>query len=290
LTFNGSLHSEYSLGQAFSKDLINWKENPRNPLFLPSGIPINNPFSGRTEGGIIPKEDLIQKQNPIRMFFMAIPSNTRSHINGVIGMLEGVFEDERSKSFSRISESRSEISIKKEGFEEEQEILTVNQDPASLIPPRAVFFTNQKGGFREIRFEFLLKEHEKNGAAMIAVGEEIDSAVQKDGIKIRFCKETIQFKAQKKGRNFVQRVFNKLLKVFLGICDWQVWFFCKNVAPISLDQWNHFSIKKMGSEYRVFINQEFIGMIRCPMELDKTHCLSVQSNGLEINVRSIEKI
>jgi predicted GH43/DUF377 family glycosyl hydrolase len=289
LTFNGSLHSEYSIGQAFSEDLINWKEHRRNPLVLPSGIPVKYPFSGRIEGGIIPKEDLTQKINPIRMFFMAIPSHARSHNNGVIGIIEGTIEDERCKAFSEISENKNEIFMKEEGIKDEQEILVVNQDPESEIPPRAVFFTNRKEGFKEISFEFLLKKHAQNGTAMIAVGEEIDSAVQKDGIKIRFCKEMVQFKAQQKGRNFIQRVLNKILKVYFGLCDWQVWFYCKNVAPVPQDKWNHFAIQKTGSIYSVFINQKKIGTTKHTMMLGKTHCLSVQSNGLEINVRSLEK-
>jgi predicted GH43/DUF377 family glycosyl hydrolase len=288
LTFNGSLNSEYSLGQAFSEDLINWTEHPSNPTFCPTGIPINFPFSGRIEGGVIVKEDLVNKSNPIRMYFMAIPSQAVSHGNAVVGLCSGVINDDRYYTFNRISQKKNEIAVIEKG-DKEHDILVVKKDSESVVPPRVIFFSGRKEELKKVSFEFLLRKHAQDGTAMITLGEEIYSGTQKDGVKIRFFNERVQFKSHKKGRNFMQRIINKLLKTFYSLCDWQIWLFCKNVAPIPMDKWNKLSIQKINGTYSVFVNQEAIGVARHPMDLDKTHCLSLQSNGLEINIRSLEK-
>jgi hypothetical protein len=290
LTFNGSYSAEYSLGQAISDDLINWKEQPNNPILCPTGIPVKHPLSGRIEGGVIPKEDLIGKSNRIRMFFMSIPAHAYSHENAVIGVCIGRTNDIKRFKFIPISQNKNEINVIEESLGSGKEILVVNKDSNSEFPPRVVFFANTEDSFEKISFEFCLQNNTKKGTALISIGEGVDSAVNKDGIKIRFFNQNVYFKAQKKERNYSQRAINKLLKILFGISDWEIWFDWQKVASFRTGEWNQFSVQKAKDTYIVFFNNKKIGVAQDGIDWTVTHNLSIQSNGIKINVRPIEKI
>lgn len=81
--------SAYSLGLAFSRELTNWVEHPANPILNPTASPYSHPFSGRIEGGVLVKEDVVEGTEPVRLYFMAIPRHGPSHHNGVIGLALG---------------------------------------------------------------------------------------------------------------------------------------------------------------------------------------------------------
>jgi len=85
LCFNGTEKTGmYALGLASTKNFVDWTEIGGNPFLLPYGKPTNNPFSGRIEGGVFNKENILF-DNEYDLFFMSIPANAYSHENGVIG-------------------------------------------------------------------------------------------------------------------------------------------------------------------------------------------------------------
>ena len=289
LTFNGSRLAEYSLGQAFSRDLKTWNEQAGNPILCPTGTPIRHPFSGRIEGGVIPKEDLVGSPKDVRMFFMAIPAFAYSHENAAIGLCAGTLKGDRYNTFSSICANKEEVSVIEDTDEGGGETLVVRKALDSQFPPRAVFFANAEGEFQGIGFEFRLKKTGQNKEAWITVGQGLDAATNKDGSKLRFLNGSVYFKVQSEERNYLQRGFNKLLKLLFGVCDWGLWFFWHKVAAISLDGWHHFALKKVDGSYYIFLNQERIGpalLCENPLRIS----LSVQSNGLQVDVRSMEKL
>lgn len=289
LSFNGHFESGmYSIGLAFSEDLKTWKEHPGNPLLCPTGTPINNPFSGRIEGGVILKEDIVKKNYTIRMFFMAIPHLAKHYGNGVVGMVTGKL-DENHYAFKKISQNINEIKVHEEQAGTSQETLAIKKNNESLYPPRAVFINKKEDKIENMSFDFLLKKGSRNNSALIAFGEEIDTAVNREGIKIKIRDGKIYFKTQNKKLNYAQRGFNKLLKVYCGICDWDLWFIWQRVSSIQFDEWNNFSINKIKGSYKVFINQHKIGETNQNSCFPSINSLTLQSDGLEIHVHSIKK-
>ena len=66
--------------------------------------------------------------------------------------------------------------------------------------------------------------------------------------------------------------------------------FWQKTGSISLGEWNHFSMQKHDESYNIFLNQKKIGATKPCKESAVPNYLSLQSNGLEISVRSIEKL
>ena len=79
----------YWLGVAFSDDLINWWEHPRNPLLIPNSARREHPFSGRLEGGVFFKEDILNTKSDLRLMFMTIPCGVPSSSGCVVAIANG---------------------------------------------------------------------------------------------------------------------------------------------------------------------------------------------------------
>ena len=112
LVFNGSpFHTtRYSIGIAFSKDLTNWWEYKFNPILIPSEPAGNHHFSGRIEGGVFIKDEIVKQKEKLHLYFMSIPADARSHERGVIAMAEIKLANPPQEKISFSSFSEDDVS------------------------------------------------------------------------------------------------------------------------------------------------------------------------------------
>ena len=286
MAFNGFYKSGlYAMGLAYTKDFKNWWEHPGNPILCPSGIPADSPFSGRIEGGIIVKEDLKKRNEPIRMFFMAIPRNTKSHGNSVIAVCEGSFG--KRYSFKPVCNKEPEISIIKNKIDDAP-LIVVNKSFESPFPPRAVFLIHQQEHLNGVSLKFHLESEDPDGEALISIGEEIDSAVNYGGIKIRFKNKGVYLKAYQNQRTSIQRILNKFLNIFFKLYDWQVWTRFHQIDVFELKEWNSLVMKKEEGTWEIMFNEKKIKQLHKPFDEFSINSISLQSDGIKIESQAIE--
>ncbi len=140
LAYNAHATSgNWSTGIAVSRDLNEWTDYPGNPLLSPSFEPIDDPCSGRIEGGVIVKESLEKADtSPLQCFVMAIPEQGPSMCGAVIalatGHRDGVLLPPAFRCISRHLEDAVVVQS-----DDNAEHLRLLSSPASEFPTRAHF-------------------------------------------------------------------------------------------------------------------------------------------------------
>lgn len=131
----------YGLGAATSRDLEHWTEVPGNPLLLPGGEPLDDPFSGRLEGGVVMRGDL-DGGSQVRMLLMGIPRRGPSHRNAVVGMTVGTHGPQLPAAFHALCAAPDEIILDADGAGRSIDVIP---SPGTAFPPRVHFFAPALG-------------------------------------------------------------------------------------------------------------------------------------------------
>lgn len=140
LAYNAHFDSgNWSIGIAISSDLEEWTDHPGNPLLSPSFEPIDDPCSGRIEGGVIVKEDLVKDDvSPLRCFLMAIPQQGPSMCGAVIALATGHRDGVLlSPAFRCISRHLDDAAVSR--LDNNKEYLSLVRSAASKYPTRVHF-------------------------------------------------------------------------------------------------------------------------------------------------------
>jgi predicted GH43/DUF377 family glycosyl hydrolase len=88
LAFNGSWNGEWSIGLAFTKDFRKWDEHMSNPVLVPRGYPVGSDYSHRVEGPCFDSSAIINGDNTLVSYLMAIPYGSLNHENGINARVE----------------------------------------------------------------------------------------------------------------------------------------------------------------------------------------------------------
>lgn len=149
-------NGNWSASFAVSSDLATWEDHPGGPLISPTFEPADDPFSGRIEGPVLVKEDLISGDDaPLRCFVMAIPARGPSMCGGVIGAVTGRRNsDAPSLNFRSVSASVSDIRVQRAGDQGQEVVLQRGEE--SAYPTRAHFTCDPEGG--KLSMSFVLED------------------------------------------------------------------------------------------------------------------------------------
>lgn len=286
LAFNGCYNSGlYSIGLAFSKDLKEWWEHPRNPVLSPSGTPLDDPFSGRIEGGVLIKEDIKEGKNPIRMFFMGIPRGTVSHGKGVIGLAQGRAGEIGSKyPFRFVSTTASEVVVLHDK-DKRQDTLCLQQDADSAFPPRVHFTTLEYGDFRKVYLEFFLDPAGK-GSAFIVFDEDAEGAILVQSIQLGFSRERLYLWSGWHRKSFRGLLHNWRVERLLKWLTWRGW---NRIGNCKKGVWKTLAIEESNSKWTVQLDGHHIASIpKARLGKWQINDISIKSCHQPINIRKLK--
>ena len=155
----------WATGFALSKDMLTFEDHPGNPMISPSFEPVDDPFSGRIEGGVIVKEDVEKSDSsPVRCFIMAIPQRGPGMCGAAIGLSLGYRKAvQGSFAFRHVSEHMD--GVQAQLTDSGEDVLELNCRAGARYPTRASFMTPEvcadfKFAFRgesdELQFSIIL--------------------------------------------------------------------------------------------------------------------------------------
>lgn len=258
LAFNGCTKSTfYSLGLAFTKDLEEWWEHPANPIISPSGTPLDDPFSGRLEGGVLVKEDLERKTGSVRMFLMSIPRRGPSHKNSIIGLAQGWFSHPRRLyNFRTVSAQPGEVAVS-HARNDLPELLYLHQNVASPFPPRVHFNLSKYGDVSGLSLEFRLDLVDE-GDAFIVIGEELETILLVGGIRFGFSHGRIYLWSAWDRWCFRGRLqYGRTARPLRKWWPWLGWQLLGNYKP---GNWQKLKLEKCDGKWTVNLDGSQIGL------------------------------
>ncbi len=288
LAFNAHYNSGfYAIGFAFTKDFKDWREHPGNPFILPSGSPLDGPFSGRIEGVVVAKEDIEQGRNPMRVFLMGIPRRGPSHKGGVVGLAQGWIRDARSKySFRIVSDQPRDVNLLPAG-EGESEIVCLRQSADSLFPPQIYFSFFNQGSLQGISFDIFVESADK-GSAFIVLGDDISTLNTVEGIRLGFEHSKIYLRV---GWVKTKRSLSMLLQKIIGRYNltWCRWLRWRRLGSYKENAWHVLCVEKEKGKWVIKLNGcPFVSLADGRSVIHDIYSLGIKSAGQSIKIRNLK--
>jgi len=286
LCFNGAGRSGrfYAIGLAFSRDLNTWWEHPNNPLLLPSGQPIDNPFSGRIEGGVFVKDDMEQGEDRMRVFVMGIPNRGPSHKGSAIGLAYGQTKGCRGLySFRAASDLPRDVVVSSDG--NGTDILCISQAKASSFPPTVDFFLCEKASIQKLSMDIHL-DRQSWGTAFLVLRNEVASALVGSGIPLRFHRGKIYLPRRwYVGQAWIPFGSLKLMMVI----DLLPWFWWVKAGRYRIGTWHNLILERRDKLWIVLVDGQQIGSVpSAHLRKWPLSNIMVKSSGTPIQLRNLQ--
>jgi len=202
LGFNGTLRGEYSIGIAFTRDLVHWIEHPNNPIMVPRGWPVFADFTYRLEGPCFNSETLVSEEEKIDCYFMAIPYGAKNHQNSIIGKATFELKDLESEvKVHRLPVHNTSVEVNPDWIH-----LSSTQEPGNFVQCHLI-----EKSLSNITFDINFLNNGKNaGAVYIAFSDNVNCLPAGNGLILKINSKAIYVRQPKQlTESLVIRIFTK---------------------------------------------------------------------------------
>ena len=249
---------------------------------MPTGYPVEHPFSGRLEGAVFIKEDLLKNDKNIRCYYIAIPRKGPSHHNSGISLIEAEKTGSLIENYHFPGNNREDITFIED---DSGEILEIKKKDESIFPTSVHFlFKDSKESVDGVSFKVKLSRGEKD--VFMHLNNRPSFLDTSDGVKIRITDDLVKlfktgsFEIYKKIIRRLYLMFPKLMIDCNKIFRW------KTIGKIKEEDWVNFEILNDSREISIKINGKKIGVNKIVNSF-KIRCLSFICKDGTIKIKDV---
>lgn len=273
MTFNGSMHGEYSIGAVMTHNLEDWTEHSSNPILVPSGWPADLPFTNRLEGACFDIKQMQGDQKYFDCFFMTIPLGSLNHHRAVnaVCSIEKKKIDPSEMPFKFISQHSSSVVTSKEKV-----ILRPFFEQCKFVQGNITL--QKKPTIIELNLKTICNKNVKS-LSYLCLTDSFGNLGDKKGIFLKFDQNSVLI--NKPNGSFKQRLIHLLFQQFYRVTRKLFWIILlKNLVPFA----PKFGWTKIFENDLHRKDNEFNFQISMTLASDKIY---VAINGVSIEIENI---
>jgi hypothetical protein len=215
---------------------------------------------------------------------MAIPRQSPTHRKGVIGLALGRRnEPDGHFAFRTVAEQPEAVTVLP-GRGGEEETLCMRPTAGGSFPPRVHFSTYALGGVSALSVEIRV-EPSPRGAAVLALGAEMNSMLMSEGIRLRFRRGRIRVWMEPSHPAGLPHRLSARLGRYLAPGPRRGW---RALGRYAESEWLRLSITRRAAEWTFDLNGQKLGSLpgRGASSLP-IHDIAFQSSGPTLQVRNL---